>query len=132
MVASGRYQGCRPRGSIPHRSLVRAQRMLPPVLIARDERSRNSLQPRVGGKLRFDKCLSIGVLVWGDGPIFSTGEGAESVFESLDDLGATEPGLATQRINALRGRRRALIAELLASNAQNLGHHLAVDVVRQR
>src|SRR3546814_17837656 len=51
--------------------------------------------------------------------------------EALDDGLAREAGLASEGIDALGGRHRPLVAELLPADAQHVGHDLTVHVVAE-
>jgi hypothetical protein len=56
-------------------------------------------------------------------------EAAEGADHLLDDLGSRQPGLAAKRVDPLVGAHHALVADLLATDAEDLDHAIAVHVV---
>src|SRR5688572_24091362 len=94
--------------------------------------SGHALQPRLGAELRLDELGRLRQLVRRDLAGLESVEAAEGVDHLLDDLGALQPRLAAERIDALGRARDTLVAELLAADAQHLHHLLAVHVVAHR
>ena len=93
---------------------------------------RHPVQPRLGAELLGDELLGGRILLRGDVTRRRAVQVRERGFHLVDDLGAGEPGLAAERVDALGRARDALVADLLAPDAEHLGHLLAVHVVAHR
>src|SRR5690606_33446632 len=92
-------------------------------------RSRNPIQPGVGGKLGFYRVFSHRIFFRGYVTGNSVGEADECGFHAVDDLSTAEAGLAAQRVDSLSSGLRALVAEFLATDAEHLSHELTIHVV---